>query len=340
MSPIRRANARGASRAALLLFAVVAAGCHAPMQMFSSASDSAERITKIAWFMIALAAIVYAIVIGAMVVATARNRRRAPSTVDMSTPGIRWIIIGGVILPALVFSAVFGVAETALGRYPDPRSALTINVTGHQWWWELEYALPQLSDHVKSANEIHIPAGVPVRLLVTTADVIHSFWVPQLQGKIDLIPGDTNDLRLMARKPGTYRGQCAEFCGAQHANMAITVIADDSATFARWLERQLADASPPTDSTLVMGQRLVVGGPCSLCHTVRGTPALGRTGPDLTHVGSRLTIAAGTLPNQLGTLEAWITNAQSIKPGAKMPALGEFTGQQLRAVAAYVASLK
>ena len=339
MSQIHRAEWRRGHAAAVIVTAALTS-CDAPMQIFSSASESAARISRLTWFMVILAAVVYVIVIGAMIVATTKNRERKPITVDMSPRGVRWIVIGGVVMPGIVFTIVFAVAETALGKYPDPRTALTINVTGHQWWWELEYAMPELRDHFKGANEIHIPVGVPVRLLVTSADVIHSFWVPRLQGKIDLIPGDTNDLRLLARVPGTYRGQCAEFCGAQHANMAITVVADDSATFARWLRDQLDDSRSPTDSTLAFGQLLFASGPCSLCHTVRGTPALGKTGPDLTHVGSRSTIAAGTLPNTLGNLEAWIANAQSLKPGAKMPALTEFTGQQLRAVAAYVASLK
>jgi cytochrome c oxidase subunit 2 len=337
MSRMRRDSAL---RAFGLLGCVAASACDAPMSVLSSASDAAAKVTGIAWFMIVLAAVVYALVIAGMLAATRRNRARAPSSVDLAEHGIKPIIIAGLVLPALVFAAVFGVAETALGRYPDPSPVITIRVVGHQWWWELEYQTPALSEHFKSANELHVPVGLPVRLILTSADVIHSFWVPQLQGKIDLIPGDTNDLRLVARRAGTYRGQCAEYCGTQHANMAITVVAEDSATFAQWMGRQLADAAPPADSTVALGQRLVVSGPCALCHTIRGTSALGRVAPDLTHVGSRQTIAAGTLPNSLGNLEAWITNAQSLKPGAKMPALTAFDGRELRAMAAYIASLR
>jgi cytochrome c oxidase subunit 2 len=315
-------------------------GCSTPMQMFSSASAPASRIANLTWFMVIASVIVYSIVMGAMVIAVRRNRHRSATEVDLSKAGVRPVVIGGFLLPALVLTAVFGVAETALGRLDHGPPALTINVTGRQWWWQLEYALPTLGDRFRTANEIHIPVNQPVRLLLTSADVIHSFWVPRLQGKIDAIPGDTNDLRLLATVPGTYIGQCAEFCGAQHARMGITVVVDDSATFAQWLGNQLADGRAPTDSLTADGQRFFVTGPCAMCHAVRGTEAKAQVAPDLTHVGSRLTIAAGTLPTTVCNLEAWITNAKMIKPGTQMPVLAEFSGPQLRAVATYVASLR
>jgi cytochrome c oxidase subunit 2 len=332
MSRIRRASA--------LAIAGLCSGCGEPMSIFSNSSDAAARITNLGWFMIVLAAIVYAVVIVTMFVAIRRNRQRDTSSVDLSNPGSRWVVIGGVILPALVLAAVFVVAESAFGDYRPAKPVVTINIIGHQWWWEVEYDFPQTERRFRTANDIHIPAGKPVRLLLTTADVIHSFWVPRLQGKLDLIPGHTNDLRINARKPGIYRGQCAEFCGAQHAHMAINVIADDSATFQRWVAGQLADAPAPGDSVTAVGQTLFVAGPCAICHAVRGTPALAQIAPDLTHFGSRLTIAAGTLPNNLGNLEAWIANAQSIKPGSQMPIITQYSGVELRALAAYVASLK
>lgn len=328
------------ARLAALCASVALAGCAAPMQIFSSASDAASRVTRLTWFMIVTAAIVYVIVMAAMFVGIARRRDRSPESVDMSERSIKPVLIGGVALPALILAAVFVVAESAMGSYPYPKYGLTVRVAANQWWWDLNYDFPQLAASFRTANELHIPVNVPVRLLLGSNDVIHSFWVPQLQGKMDVIPGQTNELRLVARRPGVYVGVCEEFCGAQHANMGIRVIADDSATFAKWATTQLADAAPPTDSTLLMGQRLFVGGPCALCHSVRGTPALGQVAPDLTHVGSRLTLAAGTLPNTVGSLEAWITNAQAIKPGAKMPSLNVYSGEQLRAVAAYLESLK
>jgi cytochrome c oxidase subunit II len=327
------------NHAGVLAFLLVA-GCGTPMQIFSSASEPAERITRLTWFMVILSVIVYSIVMAAMFAAVRRNRRRSATEVDLSKAGVRPIVIGGFLLPAFVLTAVFGVAETALGRLHHGTPALTINITGHQWWWQLEYALPTLSERFRTANEIHIPVNQPVRLLLTSADVIHSFWVPRLQGKLDVIPGDTNDLRLLATVPGTYIGQCAEFCGVQHARMGITVVVDDSATFAQWLGNQLADGRAPTDSLTADGQRLFVTGPCAMCHAVRGTEAKAQIAPDLTHVGSRLTIAAGTLPTTVGSLEAWIMNAKLIKPGTQMPVLEVFSGPQLRAVATYVAGLK
>ena len=175
-----------------------------------------------------------------------------------------------------------------------------------------------------------------MRIILTSAEVIHSFWVPQLQGKLDVIPGDTNDLRLSARRPGQYTGACAEYCGAHHAHMGLTVVAEDPIAFRDWAARELTGGLPPRDSLALEGQRLFVGGPCSLCHTVRGTSAVAQISPDLTHVGSRLTIAAGTLPNTLGNLEGWIANPRSLKPGTKMPTLSVYDGAELRALAAYV----
>jgi len=310
------------------------------MSIFSNATEAVARVTRLTWLLIVLATVVYAAVIAIMVVAVRRNRQRDVGRIDLSDPGNRWVIVGGLIMPAIVLSAVLVVALGAMGRDRNLRPSLTIDVTGHQWWWETRYEFADLPDRFVTANEIHVPIGVPVQLMVTTKDVIHSFWVPQLQGKIDLIPGDTNQLRLVVKRAGTYRGACAEFCGMEHAKMGIVVVAEDSLTFKQWARQQIADASTPTDSLAAEGKQLFESGPCALCHTVRGTSAGATLGPDLTHVASRSTIAAGTLQNTLGNLEAWIANAQSIKPGAQMPTLTVFSGHQLRAIATYVASLK
>ena len=342
MSPTRRADRRFARWVVLAApaLAAVATSCGAPMEIFSTASDDAERVSRLAWFMILLSAVIFVGVMIAMGMAMYRNRQRSETDVDLSEPGNGWIIWGGTVMPAIVLIAVFVVALGAMGREPVGPPVVTIHVTGRQWWWQLDYEFPELRQHFRTANEIHIPVGRAVRLLVTTGDVIHSFWVPQLQGKLDLIPGDTNDLRLDAKRAGTYTGACAEYCGMQHANMRLSVVAEDSATFTRWAAAQLADGAAPADSLTAQGQRLFVGGACSTCHTVRGTAALAQVAPDLTHVGSRQMIAAGTLPNTLGNLEGWIANAQSLKPGTKMPTLTMYTGPELRALAAYVASLK
>jgi cytochrome c oxidase subunit 2 len=314
--------------------------CDAPLSVFSRASDSAARVSTLGWFMIILSGIIYVGVMTAMVAAMLRNRRRNPVDVDLTERGVGWIVWGGAIMPALALLATFVVGVAAMGRYPEPPPALTIHVTAKQWWWQVDYEFPNLPDHFRTANEIHIPVGKSVRVLLTSADVIHSVWVPRLQGKLDVIPGETNDLRLLARQPGIYAGTCAEFCGAQHAHMGLMVVADDSTSFARWATRQLADGAAPHDSVTLAGQRLFVTGPCALCHTVRGTPANAQIAPDLTHVGGRLALAAGTLPNTLGNLEGWIANAQSLKPGTKMPTITMYSGAELRALATYVESLK
>ena len=308
--------------------------------IFSTATEAAARITHLTWFMIITATIVYVVVIAIMIIAANRNRQRNPTDVDLSNPGTRWVIIGGLIMPALIMGAVFIVSLGAMGRARNPRAVVRIDITGHQWWWEARYRFPDLPDQFATANEIHVPVGAPVRLVLTSADVIHSFWVPQLQGKIDLIPGDTNEVRLNVQRAGTYRGACSEFCGMQHAKMGMLVIAEDSTTFRKWARDQIAEARAPIDSLAMEGKHLFESGPCSLCHMVRGTSAKATVGPELTHVGSRSTIAAVALPNSYGNLEAWIANAQSLKPGAKMPTLTQFNGEQLRAMAAYVASLK
>ncbi len=310
------------------------------LSIFSDATDAAARVTRLTWFMIILAAVVYAAVMAVMVVAMRRNRRRDVGRVDLSDPGSQWVVVGGLIMPTIVLAAVLVAALGTMGRDRNPRPALTIHVTGHQWWWEARYEFADLPDRFDTANEIHVPVGVPVELALTTKDVIHSFWVPQLQGKIDLIPGDTNHLRLVVKRAGTYGGICSEFCGAEHAKMGMVVVAEDSSTFRQWARQQLADGAAPTDSLAAEGKQLFESGPCALCHAVRGTSANATVGPDLTHVASRSTIAAGTLPNTPGNLEAWIANAQSIKPGALMPTLSVFSGRQLRAVAQYVAGLK
>ena len=194
------------------------------MSIFSDATDAAARVTRLTWFMIVLAAVVYAAVMAVMVVAMRRNRERDAGRVDLSDRGNRWVVVGGLIMPAIVLAAVLVAALGTMGRERNPRPALTIHVTGHQWWWEARYEFADLPDRFDTANEIHVPVGVPVQLELTTNDVIHSFWVPQLQGKIDLIPGDTNQLRLVAKRAGTYRGVCSEFCGAEHAKMGMVVV--------------------------------------------------------------------------------------------------------------------
>jgi cytochrome c oxidase subunit 2 len=213
-------------------------------------------------------------------------------------------------------------------------------VIGHQWWWQIQYVGLGPSNRLETANEIHIPVGQPVELTLESRDVIHSFWVPALHGKVDLIPGVENHLRLQADRPGTYEGQCAEFCGAEHARMRFLVVAQSPEDFAKWMHDQSQPAQPPLEAAAIHGADLFQSRACGLCHTVRGTQALGTIGPDLTHFGSRQRLAADSLPNQHAYVAAWITRAQSFKPGALMPDVTNFRGDELDDLARYIDQLR
>ncbi len=235
------------------------------------------------------------------------------------------------------------VSSVRTGRYSlqglaDP-DHVNIKVTGQQWWWDVEYESTLASQRLQTANEIHIPTGKPVLLKLQSTDVIHSFWVPNLGGKKDLIPGHQTELWIQADREGIFRGQCAEFCGHQHAHMALLVIAESPAKYAAWLDAQRRPAAEPDDPMAKRGRDVFLSGPCVMCHSVRGTGAGGHTAPDLTHLGSRLTLAAGTVPNTPGHLAGWITDAQGIKPGNRMPTIG-IGGEDLQALLQYLQALK
>ena len=211
--------------------------------------------------------------------------------------------------------------ESAQPFADEREDALTIQVTGKRWWWAVSYLDENGERLFETANEIHIPAGVPVRLRLLSADVIHSLWVPKLGGKVDLVPGRTNHLWIQANQPGVYRGQCAEFCGIQHAKMSLYVVADTAKDFADWKLAQQQPAKAPSDSLARRGRDVFANGACAKCHTIRGVSSVSRFGPDLTHLASRRSLAAGTLPNRRGHLGGWIADPQSVKPGNLMPAV-------------------
>jgi cytochrome c oxidase subunit 2 len=254
------------------------------------------------------------------------------------------ILIGGFLVPVGVLIFLFVDMMVVLASEPvakpvDP--APDIVVTGQQWWWSATYRFkhhPELT--VSLPTEIHIPVGKAMMIEVRSADVMHSFWVPKLNGKIDLVPGLNNYEVLDALRPGTYLGECASYCGEQHANMKFRVIAQTPSDYEAWLEHQRAPAAAPASPEALRGEQVFMGSACSLCHTIRGTPAQGQLGPDLTHLASRQTIAGGMLPNDTADLEAWITHAQSLKPGSPMPDLPQFRGSDLRALVAYLQGLK
>jgi cytochrome c oxidase subunit 2 len=254
----------------------------------------------------------------------------------------RWLIGGGLILPATILAALF-VHALIVGNSlmaETHASMLRIHVTGKQWWWEVRYESADGRPEAVLANELHIPLGRPVEILLGSSDVIHSFWVPALAGKVDMIPGRETRLIVRADRAGVYRGQCAEYCGAQHALMAFHVVAEPAARFDTWLTRQSQPAIQSTGPQIEPGRDLFFRGGCAACHTVRGTEAAGRSGPDLTHVGSRHAIAAGTLRNHVGTMAGWIAGPQDIKPASLMPNSAEYTGAELRTLSAWLMSLE
>jgi cytochrome c oxidase subunit II len=249
----------------------------------------------------------------------------------------RWIIGGGLIFPVVTLTALL-LYSLSIGNALDihpPDDALKIHVTGHQWWWEVRYE-DKDGEFVVAANELHIPVGHSVHLSLSARDVIHSFWVPPLAGKVDMIPGRTNELTLRTDEPGVFRGQCAEYCGAQHAFMALYVIAEPMEHFERWLVKE----ARPVEATQSAGQELFFRGGCAQCHTIRGTAASGILGPDLTHVGSRRSLGAGILSNHIGTMAGWIAGAQDLKPGNRMPSMNIYTGSELLLLSEWLGSLE
>jgi cytochrome c oxidase subunit 2 len=281
---------------------------------------------------------VFVAVIGALAVALSR-KRRAESR-EGQRRRIRAVAVGAAVSAFLLL--VLLVASETAGRSivtPVGREALAIEVTGHQWWWEVRYPGSVPADDVTTANEIHVPVGRPVRFHLSTGDVIHSFWAPNLNGKKDLIPGRRTTHLFRADRPGVYFGQCAEFCGYQHAHMGLRVIAEEPARFAQWLSGQRRPAGEPTDPERLHGRQVFLSSQCVLCHTIRGAGAFGHKAPDLTHVASRTTIAAGTLANTTGNLAGWIVDAQRIKPGSRMPP-NTLAANDLLDLVAYLESLR
>jgi cytochrome c oxidase subunit 2 len=302
------------------------------------AGVQADQIGDLWWFLFWLCTIVYVLVLGALLVGLRRARHTSPAP-DERRLTTSVVAASGITVVAL-FAILFASVSTgrAVGSLGDP-NALVVEITGSQWWWDVVYDNPDPSLRVRSANELHIPVGRPVAVLLTSTDVIHSFWVPNLHGKIDLIPGRQNTIWIQADKPGVYRGQCAEYCGLQHANMAFAVIATSSDDFERWITAQRQPAPEPGTPEQQRGRQIVERGPCAMCHTVRGTLAGGRTAPDLTHFATRSTIAAGTAPNTRGYLAGWIADPQHLKPGTRMPSTG-LSGVDLQAVLAYLETLR
>lgn len=317
----------------------------APLGYLDAAGPRADAIVPLTWFTLSISILVCCIVAILLWVGVRRATSSGGAAETRAVPiergrdGIRWITVGLMIaaLPLLA-TLVWTMVALAEVSGPPAHPDLVLDVTGHQWWWEVVYDSEQPSGTFTTANEIHIPVGARVLVRLHGADVIHSFWVPQLSGKTDTIPGQTNVSWLQARRAGRFRGQCSEFCGFQHAHMAFEVVAEPAADFERWRSQQLQSAPLPLTPAQSRGLELVEYR-CGLCHRLRGTTAGAVSAPDLTHLASRRMIAAGTLLNNPGNLLGWTEDPQSIKPGALMPAQ-HLSAQQMADLVAYLSVLK
>src|SRR6185437_14495565 len=284
-------------------------------------------IAELQWGMIVLFCVVTIImwVIIGWAAITRRGTLAEHAPID-DNGGHGWITVGGLIIPFIILFVLFVLGLRLLASFPiheaSERHNLRANivVVGHQWWWEIRYLGEQPDQIFTTANEIHIPTNTPITLKLVTRDVIHSFWIPALHGKVDLIPGHTNWVRIEASHPGTYLGQCAEYCGAQHAHMRLMLVAQTPEQYQKWLQGQLAPGKIPATPEAVAGEQVFLNGPCSLCHTVRGTIAGGTVGPDLTHFGSRKMLGSDSFPNNNPHHPAWITYARSYEPRGRLPA--------------------
>ena len=312
---------------------------------FDPASLQARQIALLWWWMFGVGMAVWIAVIAAMFwsVRAKHGHREGDALIHVSHETHKSMerVVAGAIFVTVLILLGFLVFDFSVGRAlaQHPQRALTIELRGHQWWWEGEYIDPDPSKHVNTANEFHVPVGEPVQFKLTSTDVIHSFWAPNLNGKRDLVPGYVTTHWFRADTAGVYRGQCAEFCGMQHAKMAFYIIAEPRPKFLAWLALAQQTPTPPTDSTLLYGQRVFMSGGCSVCHSIAGTEARSTVGPNLTHFKSRSTIAAGTLANNRANLTRWIINPQAIKPGVRMPP-SPLNQVQLNALVSFLETMK
>jgi cytochrome c oxidase subunit 2 len=306
------------------------------MSALNPSGPRAQAIADLLMLFCAVSAVVYLIVIAFLLWSLFRRRRRGAEADPR-----RWRVIAVAMGFTVVILITLAVADFAVqrGLQAHPADAMRIVLTGHQYWWEVEYDDPEPSRRVRTANEIHIPVNRPVEFVLTSRDVIHSFWLPSLMGKKDLIPGHTNTEVVIAERAGTYDGQCAEFCGLQHAQMRLSLTAESKEDFERWRDRQLAESIPPADDTARRGQQVFMQSSCILCHSIQGTDAGATVGPDLTHVASRATLAAGALQNTPANVASWILQPHSIKPGVLMPAT-RLPPDDLAALTSYLGSLQ
>ena len=320
--------------AALPLLAL--AGCSGVQTVLDPYGGQAARIAGLAWLLMGGGAAIFLLVMALLAWALL-----APAPLRRGMGSRRFVLLGGIAFPTVTLAALLAHTMGVSRALVLPREAapLRIEVVARQYWWEVRY--PDMGEGAVTANEIRLPVGREVELLLSSADVIHSLWLPNLHGKMDMIPGRVNRQRLTAERTGALRGQCAEFCGMQHGLMAFWAVVQEPEAFEAWLARQREPVPPPADPVAARGMRVFGEAGCGACHAVRGTAWQGRLGPDLSRVGSRLSLAAGALENHRGTLAGWIAGAQDIKPGNSMPAYGRsLGGEDLLALAAWLEGLR
>jgi cytochrome c oxidase subunit 2 len=310
-----------------------------------SVGPHAARIEQLWWLFFDVSVVTYLVVIAALVIALVRSRRRTASEAlveqGQDADSKSRTIVGAAVAITAIVLIVLATSDFFVGRalarpMPDP---VRIKIVGQQWWWDIEYEDPDPSQRLRTANELHVPVGRPVQLSLTSRDVIHSFWLPNIDGKKDLIPGHMTSEQFVVEREGIYEGQCAEFCGHQHANMRLILHADSPARFEEWKAAQLQPARQPNTPEQQKGKEVFETSTCAMCHSIRGSTAGGTVAPDLTHLKSRSTIAAGVLPNTKGHLGGWIGNPQQIKPGVRMPS-NSLPAQDFRALLSYLETLQ
>ncbi|HEX3661477.1 MAG TPA: cytochrome c oxidase subunit II [Acidobacteriaceae bacterium] len=334
----------------LLLMAPVLAslcGCEDVQSIFNTHGPAASSIATLSWAL-TIAFLVTSLVMWILIAwAAARHRGTLQEHAPVNIGGGQgWIVMGGLLIPIVVLSGFFIAGLVLLSDFPINKPENTqplkpdLLIVGHQWWWELRYLDGPMDQHFTAADEIHIPVNKPFNIELKSDDVIHAFWIPSLHGKLDMIPGHPNFMRIEASQPGIYTGQCAVYCGEQHAHMRLMLIAQTPEEYQAWVQQQLKPAHEPTTPEAIAGEQVFLNGPCMMCHAVRGTIAGGHVAPDLTHLAGRQFIGADSFPNNKAYLAAWVTHAQSLKPGCLMPNLTMFTGGQLRQLVAYLQQLK
>jgi cytochrome c oxidase subunit II len=328
----------------LLVFPVLSlGGCQGWQSALDAQGPAADALARMFWIFVAVLATVWVLTMIALLLSL---RRRRPADADPLATDPRTerrmtitvsVAIGLTLVTVVSLTGLSYAAQKVLFAHKD--GTLTLLVTGQQWWWKVTYEDAQPNRVFTTANEIHIPVGEPVLIKLESSDVIHSFWIPSLTGKMDAITGRQNQIQIQADRAGTYRGQCAEYCGLQHAHMGLLVVAESKEDFERWREHQISSAIPPGNEEHQRGMEIFLSKPCVMCHQIRGTDAGGKIAPDLTHVGGRRYIGAGTLETTRGNIAAWIVDPHGVKPGVNMPTI-QLEPDEVQPLASYLEGLK